>query len=31
LADFADDGIHGTTLVGPLEQVCEYGPVPVQP
>jgi hypothetical protein len=31
LADCDDDSIHGMTLVGPLELICEHGPVPVEP
>ncbi len=30
VADFDDQSVYGSTLVAPLEQVCEYGPVPVE-
>ena len=28
---FDGENLTGSTLVGPLEQVCEQGPVPVEP
>jgi hypothetical protein len=31
LADFDKESVYGTTLVGPLEQICEHGPVLVGP
>lgn len=30
VADFDDQFVYGMSLVAPLEQVCEYGPVPVE-
>lgn len=30
VADFDDQSVYGMSLVAPLEQVCEYGPVPVE-
>jgi hypothetical protein len=31
IADFDDQFVSGGSLVGPLEQICEQGPVPVEP
>jgi len=31
LEDFEDQYTFGISLVGPLDQVCEHGPVPVEP
>jgi len=31
LEDFEDQYTFGMSLVGPLDQVCEHGPVPVEP
>lgn len=30
VADFDDQSVYGMSLVAPLEQVCEHGPVPVE-
>ncbi|MCL4787035.1 MAG: hypothetical protein KJ070_09630 [Verrucomicrobia bacterium] len=30
VADFDDESVYGMSLVAPLEQVCEFGPVPVE-
>ena len=31
VADFDDQSVYGSTLVGPLEQICEHRSMPVEP
>jgi hypothetical protein len=31
VADFEDHFIYGSCLVGPIDEICEHGPVPVEP
>ena len=31
VSDFDEESVSGMSLVAPLEQVCEQGPVPVEP
>lgn len=30
VADFDDQSVYGSTLIGPLDLICTHGPVPVE-